>query len=96
MVLVLRGEPGCPTDAITALYTPSQQLEMLIAPIPHSMGTGGFWKPPSHLERLRVALVLYSQWVSPPSFTAFYNVLSIGFVKLFHQLEVFPTSAVWT
>lgn len=100
MILVLRGEPRCPTDAITALHNPSHQLEMLNTPIPHPMGTGGFWKPPAiHApcpERLHAAAVLCSQWISPPSFTAFYNVLLIGFVELFYRLEVFPTSAVWT
>lgn len=100
MVLALRGEPRCPTDAITALHAPSQQLEMLNAPIPRPMGTGGFWKPLAiHAlcpERLYTAAVFYGQWISPPSFTAFYDVLLIGFVELFYRFEVFPTSAVWT
>lgn len=75
MGLVHRGEPRCPTDAVTALHTLSQQMEALSAPIPHPTGTGGFWKPPAiHApcpERLRAAAVLYSRRISPPSSTAF-------------------------
>ena len=100
MVFIFRREPVCPTDDVTALHTPSQQLEMLNAPIPHPTGTGGFWKPPAIRapcpETLRAAAAFYSRWISPPFFTAFYNVLLIGFVELFYRLELFLTSAAWT